>query len=384
MRTPRQPQRFPWRDGNRFEILSQGTTFFPLMLSSIAEARTCIALEIYWIASDRTADRFIQALAQAARRGVQVFVLLDDYGCSDLETIDRHRLTEAGVHLALFNPLRLRVGWGMFVRDHRKLLLVDDHVAFVGGAGICDPFDGANGWRENMLRVEGDCVADWWHLFRRVWSRCSRITCPPSSGKAAGRARGRILPGTPVRRSVLASALTDINHAHQRVWLVTPYFLPPKKLRRALARACRRNCDVRLLVPDEDHCDVPAVQAAGRRYYDWLLRRGVRVLEYSERTTHQKVLLADDRVTIGSCNYDRWGLRWNLEASQGVDSAALAGEALNMLERDMVACREVTLADRERQPLYGRLREWFWGWVDATMVNINHLRLIRNEKTSRR
>lgn len=382
MRTPTQPQRFPWRNRNRFRILSQGDSFFPLMLSDIEGAQNCIALEMYWVASDATAERFIQALTRAAQRGVRVFVLLDDYGCSDLDAVDRRRLTDAGVHVALFNPLRLRVGWGNFVRDHRKLLLVDDRVAFVGGAGICAPFDG-DGWRENMLRIEGHCVADWWALFRRVWYRCSRTECPQSATRTVGDVPGRILPGSPLRRPVLGAALRDMNHARERVWLATPYFLPPMKLRRALARARRRNCDVRLIVPDEAHCDVPAVQIAGRRYYDWLLRRGIRIFEYGERVTHQKVLLADDLVTIGSCNYDRWGLRWNLEGNQGVDSAELAADTRTMLENDLAACREVTAADRERQTLWSRISEWFWGRVDMTMVNVDQLRQIRRERVSR-
>lgn len=383
MRKPEKPQRFPRRESNDFDILTQGSSFFPAMLSAIDEAQERIALEMYWMASGPLAQRFIRALAGAARRGVQVFVLLDDYGCSDLDHLDRRRLTSAGIHLALFNPLRLRIGWGNFIRDHRKLLLIDDELAFVGGAGLCDPFDGEHGWRENMLRIRGECVADWWLLFGRTWSRWSDLACPAPNMSPGGTVSGRILAGSPVWRPVLAAALKDIARARRQVWLATPYFLPPVKLRRALARARRRGCDVRLMVPDEAHCDVAAVQVAGRRYYDGLLRRGIRVFEYRRRITHQKVLLADERVTIGSCNYDRWGLRWNLEASQGIESAAHAREVATMLERDLAACREITLADRGRLTLWQRFAEWCWGVVDRAMINFNHVHLIRTERTSR-
>jgi len=383
MRKPEKPQRFPRREANEFEVLSQGTRYFPAMLSAIDQASERIALEMYWVASGPLGERFIRALASAAERGVRVFVLLDDYGCSDLDSMDRRRLTSAGIHLALFNPLRLRVGWGNFIRDHRKLLLVDDDIAFVGGAGLSQPFDGDEGWRENMLRIHGECVADWWRLFARVWNRWSAVDCPSPADRPAGSVTGRILAGSPLWRPILAAAIGDLRRARQRVWLATPYFLPPVKLRRALARAQRRGCDVRLIVPDEAHCDVPAVQVAGRRYYDWLLRRGIRVFEYHARVTHQKVLLADERVTIGSCNYDRWGLRWNLEASQWVESAEHASAVGRMLEDDLADSREITLADRERRTLYQRMAEWFWGVVDAAMVGINHVRLIRRERESR-
>jgi len=383
MRKPEKPPRFPRREANEFEILCQGTTFFPAMLTAIGEARERVALEMYWIASGRLAERFIQALANAAARGVRVFLLLDDYGCSDFDVMDRRRLTQAGVQLTLFNPLHVRVGWGNFIRDHRKLLLVDEDLAFVGGAGLTDAFDGERGWRENMLRIRGECVADWWHLFERVWHRWSGLPCPCPERKPDGSAPGRILPGSPVWRPVLAAALRDIDRARVRVWLATPYFLPPVKLRRALGRAHRRGCDVRLILPDEAHCDVPAVQVAGRRYYDWLLRRGIRLFEYHERMTHQKTLLADERVTIGSCNYDRWGLRWNLEASQGIESTEHGDRVKRMLEGDMSACREITLADHERRGLWRRIAEWFWGMIDTGMVHINHVRLIRRERSSR-
>ncbi|MDZ7829401.1 MAG: phosphatidylserine/phosphatidylglycerophosphate/cardiolipin synthase family protein [Halofilum sp. (in: g-proteobacteria)] len=383
MRKPEKPQRFPRREANEFEVLCQGTHYFPAMISAIDQAEERIALEMYWVASGPLAERFIRALASAADRGVRVFVLLDDYGCSDLDAMDRRRLAQAGIRVALFNPLQLRVGWGNFIRDHRKLLLVDDELAFVGGAGLAEPFDGDRGWRENMLRIRGECVADWWRLFARVWNRWSAVDCPSPSVVQAGSNTGRILPGSPIWRPVLAAAIRDIRRARRRVWLATPYFLPPVKLRRALARARRRGCDVRLIVPDEAHCDVPAVHVAGRRYYDRLLRRGIRVFEYHERVTHQKVLLADERVTIGSCNYDRWGLRWNLEASQGIESTEHASAVGRMLEDDLAHCREITAADRERRTLRQRIAEWFWGVVDAAMVSINHARLIRRERASR-
>ena len=378
MATAIPPSTGPWRAGNRFRLFAQGDRFFPAMLAAIADARERIALEMYWIETGAIAGRFIDALVEAAGRGVEVFVLIDDFGSSDLDTCDRQRLSAAGVHLARYNPLRLRRGWGNLARDHRKLLLIDDRYAFVGGAGISDEFAGRDGWRENMLRVEGACVADWWTLFANNWRRWSDRACPPARSMPAGAMRGRVLagPGRVGRRPLERAAIGDIGRAQRRVWLVTPYFLPPAGLRRALVRARRCGADVRLLIPTGDNCDLPVVQAAGQRWYEWFLRRGVRIFEYRARVSHQKILLADERVLIGSANFDRWGLRWHLEANQAVHSRVIAERTAEMLDGDFANARELRLEDWRRRSAMARLRERFWGWIEALAARTAHGRRV--------
>lgn len=348
------------------------------MLEAIASAREQIALEIYWIETGAIARRFIDALSEAAGRGVEVFMLIDDFGSSELDTSDRRRLTAAGVHLARYNPLRFRLGWGNLARDHRKLLLIDDRYAFVGGAGISDEFDGADGWRENMLRIEGECVTDWWTLFASNWQHWSERACTLPRSLPAGEMRGRVVagPGRVGRRPLEHTAIRDINRACRRVWLVTPYFLPPVRLRQALVRAARRGADVRLLIPSSDNCDLPAVQAAGQRWYEWFLGRGVRIFEYRARVSHQKILLADERVLIGSANFDRWGLRWHLEADQALQSRIVAERTARMLDGDFALARELRLEDWRRRSFIARLRERFWARIEALAARVAHGRRI--------
>ncbi len=372
------PSTGPWRACNRFRLFAQGSRFFPAMLEAIAGARERIALEIYWIESRGIAGRFIGALIEAAGRGVEVFVLIDDFGSSELDTRDRRRLTAAGVHLARYNPLRFRLGWGNLARDHRKILLVDERYAFVGGAGISDEFDGVDGWRENMLRIEGECVADWWTLFANNWQRWSDRACPTPRALPAGAMRGRVVagPGRVGRRPLERASIGDIDRARHRVWLVTPYFLPPVRLRQALVRARRGGADVRLLIPSEDNCDLPAVQAAGQRWYEWFLRRGVRIFEYRARVSHQKLLLADERVLIGSTNFDRWGLRWHLEADQALHSRIVAEWTVEMLDGDFALARELRLEDWRRRSFIARLRERFWGRIEALAARVAYGRRV--------
>jgi phosphatidylserine/phosphatidylglycerophosphate/cardiolipin synthase-like enzyme len=373
---------YPWREGNRFELLSQGPVYFPAMLAAIDGARTQVALELYWMESGPVAERFIAALTRAAERGVAVYVLLDAYGSADVEAGDRRRLTAAGVHLAWFNPRRWRKGWTNLVRDHRKILLVDGETAFVGGMGICAAFDGADGWRENMLRIDGPCSADWWLLFRRNWRRWSAVDITLPAAGVVGDERGRVVAGGRARhRPISGEAVRDISRARGQVRLATPYFLPPLKLRRALYRARAAGAAVHLLVPARHACDLPAVQAASQQYYARLLRRGVRIFEYTAQTTHEKILLADDRAMLGSCNFDGWGLNWNLEANQSTDSPRLAAAVAATFDADCAAAREVTLATRAQRSLIERLRARFWGRMALIGLSLGYRkRVLRRQR----
>ena len=366
MRAPVPQPDPPWRGGNRFEILADGHRFFPEMTRAIAGATERVALEMYLAHSGPVATLFVDALCDAAHRGVTVHVLIDDFGARGLGRGDRDRLLAAGVHFARFNPLSpLKLAWNL-VRDHRKLLLIDDRLAFVGGAGLADEFGPgpAGGWRDNLMRIEGPCVGDWCAVFAANWSRWSRVPCRAPKAGTAGSSRGRALAGSLAgARAVKAAAVTDIRRARRRVWLASPYFLPPLKLRRVLAQAARRGCDVRLLLPGP-RTDHAFVRVASHRLYGRLLARGVRIFEYQPAFMHAKALLADDRAMVGSCNFDRWSLRWNLEANQQVDDSGFAGRLAALFAADLAASIEITLADWRRRPWRDRLRERFWGWLE--------------------
>jgi phosphatidylserine/phosphatidylglycerophosphate/cardiolipin synthase-like enzyme len=361
--------RFPWRDGNRFELLIDGRRFFPRMLEAIAAAQRHVLLEMYLVESGAVTTRFIDALVAAARRGVGVKLLLDDYGVRALRRDDRRRLRDGGVELAFYNPLQGTKLLGNIFRDHRKLLLVDDRVAFVGGAGITDEFDPpadpATVWRETMVEIRGPVLADWQALFLEVWNRHARepATLLLSSPQPAGPSRGRVT----FTRGLLAqeikhSLFARLRAAHARVWLATAYFFPPWKVRRLLRAAARRGADVRLLLPGPvtDH---PAARHAGRHLYHGLLRHGVRIFEYQPRFMHQKVVLCDHWATIGSTNLDRWNLRWNLEANQEIADPAFAHAVQAMLEDDFRDAVEYRFEEWQRRPWYARAAEYAWGVV---------------------
>lgn len=375
---------FPWRRANAFELLVDGKTYFPRMLDAIQHAQRYILLEIYLFESGVVADRFIETFRAAAARGVRIKLLVDAFGAAKLLAEDRQRLRTSGIELQLYNPLRLRKWLGNMFRDHRKLLIVDGDVAFVSGTGITDDFDNprepTRSWRETTLQISGPVLTDWQELFVRSWNRQAhkKLSLPaPLLRLEPQDMRGRVATASALHiQDIRRSLFTRIHNARQRVWMCTAYFVPSRKLLRALGQAAQQGADVRLLVPGpiSDH---PGVRHAGRRFYSRLMRHGVRIFEYQPRFLHAKTLLCDDWVSIGSSNFDRWNLRWNREANQEVDDPRFARVVQDMLENDLQNSIEIDKGRWRRRRWITRLRERLWGRVDLWLDDIGRQRVRR-------
>jgi cardiolipin synthase A/B len=369
----------PWRSGNEFGFLNDGAQFFARMLESIGTARAYVLLEMYLVTSGVIATRFVEALMQARARGVRVCALFDGFGALGLKRADRGRLLAAGVELRFFNPLQLRNRLRNFRRDHRKLLLVDGQIAFVGGAGLADEFAAGTAseppWREIMLQIAGPVVADWQRAFADTWRRCGEelALAPPllAAARADG-ASGRLALSEARQRSVLANdVLRRFYAAGERAWVMSAYFVPSRRFRTALRRAARRGVDVRLLMPGA-RTDHPWVRQAARRFYGRLLRNGVRIFEYQPRMLHAKMILCDEWVSIGSSNLDQWSFRWNLEANQEIADRRVSDAAAALFVADFAASMELsrrywrkrTWLDRRRENIAGVLDRWLdrWRW----------------------
>lgn len=374
---------FPWRDGNRFELLVDGREFFPPMLEAVERARHFVLLEIYLFESGAVATRFIDALIRAAARGVTVKLLLDDFGARGLGHRDRTRLADSGVETQFYNPIHLRKFLLNMFRDHRKLLIVDGETAFVSGAGITDEFDPPRNpgaaWRETALRIRGPVLADWQELFVRFWNRHAPVPLelPAPASPAGDGVHGRVAVTAPLtRQDIKRSVYIRVRHARTRAWIATAYFVPSRKFRRSLKLAAQRGVDVRLLLPGP-HTDHPAVRHAGRRFYTGLLRAGVRIFEYQPRFLHAKTILCDGWVSLGSSNLDRWNLRWNLEANQEVDDAVFAEAVRAMFEADFGDSAECRYDEWRRRPWHARLRESLWGRVDMWLESLGRRKRAR-------
>ena len=389
---PGRSYKFPWRVDNHFETLVDSTEFFPRMLAAIGVARRFLLLEMYLVESGTVADRFIDALLETAERGVRVYLLFDDYGSVKLNPRDRKRLLHRNIQTVFYNPLPsysilhnvYRIVWrhinrGLY-RNHRKLLLIDGTLAFAGGAGITDAVDVPDTpemrWRETMIAIQGPVLEDWQQLFTESWNRYAKqsLTLPDVTLTSFDNGPpGRVTVNERHRTGIQRSLLKQLKSARQRIWFSTAYFFPSWNIRRKLKRAARAGVDVRLLLPGPvtDH---PGARYASHRFYGRLLKNGVRIHEYTPRFLHAKTVLCDDWVTIGSCNYDRWNLLWNLEANQEIQNRDMAAKVAGIFMNDFANSREITPGEWAQRSWRLRILEWFWKQVEFLSLKIRRRR----------
>lgn len=368
-----------WRNGNQVTLLPEAARFLPAMFDAVSQAKHYVLVELYLMESGKLADQVCAALIRVAQRGVKVYLLLDGYGAMGMERAERVRLQQAGVELRLFNPIGFHSLARNLSRDHRKIVVVDGEVAFTGGFGAVDEF--LEAWYEVAVRIEGPVVADWEALFRRLWrSRLTQaakghrhtavlVTQRQPASYPEGMP-GRVMSARGYRYQAIRHSLHQRVHlANERLWLCTPYFVPTFALRRRLVRAARRGIDVRLLLPGRKH-DHPGVRYAGQRFYQSMLKAGVRIFEFQPTFIHAKFVLADNWVSIGSCNFDHWNLHWNLEANQELEGREIADAVGTLFERNFAASQEVDAAAWAARPWGQRAKEWLYGMADALITRL--------------
>jgi cardiolipin synthase len=349
--------------GNAADVLSDGAEVIPAMIEAVDQASRSVAVEMYCFASDVVGRRFARALAAAARRGARVRVLVDSAGCRHTPRTFFGWMRSHGVDVRSVNPLRhfVRRGFSTGWRDHRKLLAVDHEVAFVGGVNLCreaaDAREGGYGWRDVAVRLRGPIVAELSRAFERSWAREARTRRgapePVPPGVPAGGVAALVLESGPAGRGPFGSALRHaIRRAGRNVWIASPYFLPPRSVRRELARAARRGVDVRILVPARSDC--PVVLWAGQRAYASLLRAGIRLFEWTASMMHAKVAVVDGLwSTTGSHNLDPLSFFRNRELSVTLLGREVGERFERMLERDFERSKEL---DSRSWGLRGALR----------------------------
>lgn len=319
------------------------------MLPAIAAARHSIRFEMYIFRADKSGESFRAALTQAARRGVRVHILLDALGAGGLPADYWVELRKGGGEVRIFNPLSLR---GFLFRDHRKILLIDDHIAFVGGFNIADEYNGdgvTHGWRDlgwelhradavKQLAAAFDGMFRAYDLGHQLLHRIRR----PLRGAHPPAARGPVLLGGPrlLRNRFGGNLLRALRDA-KNVQLISGYFVPNFRLRRALRRVARRGGTVELLLAGKS--DVPIAQTAARCLYGSLLRAGVKIYEYQPQILHAKLAVVDDAVYVGSANLDIRSFGINYEVMVRVDDPQLAAEARAIFAADQRHAVAVTL-----------------------------------------
>ena len=342
--------------GNRITVFADGPAFYPAMLDAIRKAKRSINMECYIFQGGKTADQFLDALAERSRNGVKVTIVVDAIGSFNLWGRPVARLRAAGCRIESYQRMRWYSLHRINNRTHRELLVVDGEIAFAGGAGVADwwafPTDGRpRAWRDTMIRIEGPVVAALQGVTAENWLECcGEILTGPDffpDLKPCGQTTAFVIKSSPSDRATAS--------AQKSIHITTPYFLPDFALRRALLDMAKRGVSIIVIVPGAA-TDQRWVRLASRRMWGHLLRGGVRIFEFRDAMTHAKVLIVDNLwVVMGTTNIDNRSFEHNDEVNVAMRDPAVADRLLQDYERDLAASDEVTLERWERRPLWEKI-----------------------------
>ena len=355
--------RIPFTRSNRLDLLVDGEETIGAILGAIDRARDYVLVQFYIIRDDEVGGRLERALVAARGRGVRVMLLYDEIGSYALPRAYLGRLTAAGCVCSGFRTKRRRQKpFRLNFRNHRKIVVVDGRIGFVGGHNIGieylgrDPTIGA--WRDTHVAVRGPAVQCLQMVFLEDWYWANRdspaLTWNPEPCEGHDQ-HVLIVPSGPADLVETASLMfTQIaGTACKRLWLATPYFVPDEQLLGALQLAALRGVDVRLILPAM--CDHRMVHFSMMSFCDELLCLGVRIFRYSEGFMHQKVVLSDDTAVISTANLDNRSFRINFEISAVVRDRGFAESVAGMLAADLLRSREVPRDGFAKLPWHTRV-----------------------------
>ena len=368
----------PLYKDNEVELLVDGPATYRAMIEAIQSARRFIDLETYIFNDDKIGRMFSDLLIERASTGVHVRVLYDSIGSIGAPDHFFERMRDAGAEVIAFNPANPIAGGNPFKvnnRDHRKLLVVDDEVAFTGGVNIDRKYStssggdpsrghgrGRGGWRDTHIRISGPAVEGCRLLFLANWQRAGGRV--PDGSPAPYEKRGdqlvRMLSAvggqgeqSPIR---LAYELA-IDNASERAWITQPYFAPDRDFLHTLARAAKRGVDVRIMLPSTS--DSAIAQHSSRYRYLGLLKAGVRIFESRDAMVHAKTAVIDGIwSTVGSSNLDYRSFIHNDEANAIVVGAKFGDEMEALFRADLDNSDEITLEAWSHRSYWQRFEEW--------------------------
>ncbi|HEX5539430.1 MAG TPA: cardiolipin synthase [Methylophilaceae bacterium] len=374
--------------GNKVHILIDGPATYAAMFKAIDAAKDNINLETFILESDEVGQKFAAALIAKQQAGVQVNLIYDSVGSLGTPKSFFDRMRQSGINVLEYNPvnpLTARAGWDVNERDHRKLLVVDGKIAFVGGINISSVYSSGSSaglsqssgsddddkqdadkephWRDTHLRIEGPVVADFQKLFMETWQKQKGKPLAEKNyfpklevkGKAVVQAIGSS-PDDPFSL-MYVTLLSAINSAESQVELTNAYFVPDKQLLAALENAAKRGVDVKLLLPSTT--DSNLVFYASRSFYDELLQSGVKIYERQDALLHAKTALIDGVwSTIGSTNLDWRSFLYNQEINAVILGQEFGDKMQAMFDDDLQASKRITLEQWEDRSLLMRIKEW--------------------------
>ncbi len=368
----------PLTVGNDAVLLQDGPATYRAMFAAIERARDHIHMETYIFDDDEVGQRFAKALIAKRRQGVPVHLIRDSVGTLGTPEAFFQTLVDSGIKVLEFNPvnpLQARRGWELNQRDHRKLLIVDGQVGFLGGINVSSVYSGGSfmqrrgssgepAWRDTHLQLRGPAVAELQKMFLATWAAQhgaelpQRRYFPPV--QQAGNLVVRAIGSSPTEpySQLYATLLSALGSAETSVQLTNAYFAPDPQLLLALESAAARGVDVKLILPSQT--DSWLVFHAGRSHYERLLQSGVKIFERSGVILHAKTALIDGVwASVGSTNLDWRSFVHNHELDAVVLGAPFGAQVQAMFERDLAGSRAIDLAMWQRRSAALRVKEMF-------------------------
>jgi cardiolipin synthase A/B len=353
--------------GNLPRALLNGDEIFPAMLTAVRGAKKTITFETYIYWSGNIGQEFADALAERARSGVKVHVLLDWVGSNKMDTSLLDAMKSAGVQVQRFHPPHWTHLGRLNNRTHRKLLVLDGQLAFTGGVGVAQQWTGnaqdVDHWRDSHFQIEGPVVAQMQAVFLDNWIKSTgEVLHGPDyfpALKPAGESDAQIFSSSPTggAESMQLMYLFAITAATRSIDLSASYFVPDEMMSRALVDAMKRGVKLRIVVPGE-HIDSDVVRSASRATWGPLLEAGAIIAEYAPTMFHCKVMIIDGLlVSVGSTNFDNRSFRLNDEATLNIMDAKFAKEQTATFERDLARSRKISFEQWQARPLREKIGE---------------------------
>lgn len=355
---------FETTTGNTVTILTDAKGKFPRLFAALRAAKKTIDIEYYIFRNDGTGSQVIEILKERARAGVKVRLLVDGTGSLGVGAARFRELRAAGVQCHYFAPLStLLYFFKANYRDHRKIVVVDDAVAFTGGMNITDVYvktKPPGPWRDTSVELRGPSALQLAEVFEDAWSRTTgsaRRTHTNTEAQTDGELVDVVPSGPDGDWKVIHQQYLALIHgATKRIRIQTPYFIPDESLVGALTLAALRGVEVQLMLPQR--MDWPYLRFVAHTYLEDILRAGGRVYEYRPRFLHTKVCIVDDAVaSIGTCNVDIRSLRLDFEVNVLLSGSQSVGHLTQDFERDLKQCDEIHYASFIERPLRRRLLE---------------------------
>lgn len=367
----------PILEGNKVEALINGDQIFPAMLSAIREAKETITFETYIYWSESIGNEFSAALAERARAGVKVHLMLDFMGSMKMDNKQVDEMKKAGVQVQRYHK---PVWWKlarMNNRTHRKLLVIDGKIGFTGGVGIADQWRGnaqdEDHWRDSHFRVEGPVVGQIQAVFNDNWTKATGVVLdgpgyfPELTPKGTMPAQMFSSSPTGGSESMHLMYLMAITAARHTIDLSAAYFVPDDLTIRTLIAAAKRGVRVRLITPGPI-IDSDLVKAASRDRWPELLDAGVQIAEYKPTMYHVKTLIVDNLlVSVGSTNFDNRSFSINDEANLNVMDEGFAQQMTDIYEEDWSHATPVTEHKFAQRPWYQRVSTWAVSLIDEQL-----------------